>query len=309
LEKRTRIEPADPEQKTVTIKIEYVDQDRNVLKTEEKDMEKDGPYDVSGDIPSAGEINGQKYTTEISGDGDPVRGTADADKTIEVICVPEDTDPTEPGTDPKDPTTPGTDPADPTGPVGSTIPNSPTTPTVPGGTTDGVATTQNLPAATPVAVPAAAPVMTAVADDKVPLAVPEENDQGLESLEDDQVPLANKLSAQWALLNLILAILTVLISVVLLIGYFTRKKHEEDDNSEEVEIKKKGFARVLILLPALAGVILFILTEDMTNPMVFTDQWTIWMAVIALLNVIVAFFSKKKEQDEDEDNGQNYGMA
>ena len=109
----------------------------------------------------------------------------------------------------------------------------------------------------------------------------------------------------WALINLICAVLTALLSLVLLGLYFTRRKHQQDgdDDGEETEstIKKKGVARVLSLIPAIGGIILFILTEDMDLPMRLVDKWTIWMALILLVNVVIAIASKKKKKEEDED--------
>ena len=80
-----------------------------------------------------------------------------------------------------------------------------------------------------------------------------------------------------------------------------------DTEEEEQEVKRKGLIRVLSVIPAIGAVILFLLTEDMSNPMALTDQWTVWMFVIALVNVAAAFFSKKSEKDQDNDQG--YDMA
>jgi len=61
---------------------------------------------------------------------------------------------------------------------------------------------------------------------------------------------------------------------------------------QDVETKKRGkrswIAWVVALLGALAGCILFILTEDWTLPMIWIDQWTIWQLII--FAVILVFF-------------------
>ena len=61
-----------------------------------------------------------------------------------------------------------------------------------------------------------------VEDNDTPLAKPEET----EDIFDNDTPLANGTGrgAAWALLNLILTVLTVLLSVILLIGCFGKKK-------------------------------------------------------------------------------------
>ena len=115
---------------------------------------------------------------------------------------------------------------------------------------------------------------------------------------DGETPLAS--NPVWALLNLILAICTGIISAVLLAGYFGRKdERDENEDEDEDNTERKGGIRILSLIPTAASVIAFILTENMSNPMVFTDRWTILMAVILLVQAAVAILAKK-EVNEDE---------
>ncbi len=129
---------------------------------------------------------------------------------------------------------------------------------------------------------------------------------------DPETPLAGGKS--WALLNLLLTILTGIIMLVLWIGYFTSKKRkDEDEETETVEsetgdededkdsLKRKGILRLLSLIPFVVAVIVFILTEDMRNPMVFVDRWTILMAAIALVQAVLALFCKKSYKEEEEE--------
>lgn len=104
----------------------------------------------------------------------------------------------------------------------------------------------------------------------------------------------------WALLNLIMAVITGIISAVLLVGYFGREEREEEN--EEDKTDRKGFARVMSLIPAVGAAIAFILTENMSNPMIFTDRWTILMAVILLIQAIVAIIAKKSDEENEDDN-------
>ena len=55
------------------------------------------------------------------------------------------------------------------------------------------------------------------------------------------------------------------------------------------------------LIPAIGAAIIFIITEDMSNPMALIDGWTILMAVILLIQVVVAMIAKKSK-DENEDD-------
>lgn len=220
----------------------------------------------------------------------------------------------------------------------STTPtNPPTTPTTPptgGGGTGGGGTPDPTPTPTPTAVlpiaptviPAATP--TPIAPAETPEAEPVEEIEDAETplandetptepeavkIEEEEVPLASGKS--WALLNLILAILTVVVSVVLLVGYFFGKKKDQEEDDEvqayqdeeqQEELKRKGLARILSILPAVVSVIFFILTENMRNPMIFVDKWTLWMVVFAIANVALAILSKKTRKDDD-DNKQKPG--
>ena len=150
------------------------------------------------------------------------------------------------------------------------------------------------------AAPAAAGTQTAapaadtelIAEQEVPMAaVPA-------TITDSQSPLAA--NGSWALLNLIMTIITGIISAVLLVGIFG-KIEEENEEGEEVEIERKRLARLMSLIPAIGAAIIFIITEDMSNPMVLVDGWTILMAVILLIQAVVAMIAKKSK-DENEDD-------
>ena len=130
-----------------------------------------------------------------------------------------------------------------------------------------------------------------------------------EVIEDEETPLAPMPTGAWALVNLILMLLTVLASLLLLIGYLGKKKHTERDEygnkRTDYTRNKKGFWRVASLIPAIAAVIAFVLTENMKLPMIMVDRWTLLMAVIAVLQLIVAVMSKKQKESQDDENEAN----
>ncbi|HRX57997.1 MAG TPA: MBG domain-containing protein, partial [Eubacteriales bacterium] len=117
-----------------------------------------------------------------------------------------------------------------------------------------------------------------------------------EVIPEDETPLAG---ASWALLNLILAIATALASVLMLIGLASRKKKEELEGGIVRETNKRKAVRFSTLLPAVGGIVAFILTENMKNPMAFVDRWTILMAVIAVIQLALVFFGIKRDKDVD----------
>ncbi len=132
-----------------------------------------------------------------------------------------------------------------------------------------------------------------------------EDDVAEVEIEETQVPQA--MAGSWALLNLILTIITAIISAVLVIGYFTRKKKEEDEENEDSEktLKRKGAPRMFSIVVAIISAIIFVLTQDMSLPMEMVDQWTIVMAITFVVQIIVAIVSRKKNVEDDEAETQN----
>ena len=128
-----------------------------------------------------------------------------------------------------------------------------------------------------------------------------ENQAELRQLEDEEVPLAGGGRA-WALINFALMNLAIFESLMLLIGYFVKTRNDEDEEEEEKKkLKKKGLFRIISVPVAVISLIAFILTEDITLPTGFVDQYTIVMVIIAVVQtVMVALSNKKYEYDEEE---------
>jgi hypothetical protein len=117
-------------------------------------------------------------------------------------------------------------------------------------------------------------------------------------IEDDPIPLY----VGWALLNLIMTIVTGLIMVALFATYFTKRKEDEEianDPDREAKVKKHLGVRLISIAATVIAIILFVLTEDMALPMTMTDKWTVWHIVIVAAAIIVAIFSRKKYEVED----------
>ncbi len=122
---------------------------------------------------------------------------------------------------------------------------------------------------------------------------------------ESNVPFGGQRRA-WALVNLIAALFTALISISLFITYFTNsKKDEEDeetqDEDKKAKLKRKGSLRILSAIIALASLIIFFLTEDMSLAMVYIDSLTPLMLGIAFIQLIVSFFARKKAKEEKEE--------
>ena len=181
-------------------------------------------------------------------------------------------------------------------------PATPSTPSTPSSTTSTTPRTLSAPQVT-------TPVET-VEKETTPKAEPKKE----EKVEEEYTPKASP-QYYWALINLICAILTVLFGLLLLIS--KRHKSEDDDeeddetkqqtnndDEEKEQEKKRGlFTRVLAVLIAIVSVVFFLVTEDLSLPWTWTDQWTIWMVVIGLVQIVVFFVGRKwKNVDNDDED-------
>ena len=192
--------------------------------------------------------------------------------------------------------------------VGTLTVTRDTTPVTPAPTP----TTPSVPPVVQRVVPTPTPVPEEkVEEEQTPKAEPKEE----EKVEEDYTPKATQ-EYYWALINLICAIVTVLFGLLLLIS----KRHKDEDDEEEddetkqqattnedeeqEQEKKRGlFTRVLAVLIAIASVVFFLVTEDMSLAWTWTDQWTIWMVVIGLVQIVVFFVGRKwKNVDNDDDD-------
>ena len=199
--------------------------------------------------------------------------------------------------------------------VGTLTVTRDTTPVTPAPTP----TTPSVPPVVQRVIPTPTPTPTpteTVEKDKTPKAEPKE-----EKVEKEKTPKA-KAQKFWALINLICAIVTVLFGLLLLIS----KRHKDEDDEEEddetkqqattnedeeqEQEKKRGlFARVLAVLIAIVSVVFFLVTEDMSLAWTWTDQWTIWMVVIGLVQIVVFFVGRKWKNVDDDDEDEQAQQA
>ena len=158
-----------------------------------------------------------------------------------------------------------------------------------------------------------------VPDEPTPEVTPEP-----EPIEPEPTPVAPPAGA-WALINLLCAIGSALLSIINLILYFTGKKDDEDDdnNGEQTaaeggaeeddenkkELKRKGLVKLLSLIPGIGSIIVFFLTEDMSLPMVMVDKWTILMVILLVVTIVMAVLSKKTKKDADKEEEQTQTQA
>ena len=195
--------------------------------------------------------------------------------TVEPTVVPENTST---DTTPATPTNNNTTPVTPVTPTRRTTPNRNATPVAP--------ETDSTPTATPEATvePTETPEATATP----------------EVIDDDETPeVAPK--GNWALINLIAAMLSVLLGVIAILA-----KHKDEDEDEEDETEDENVStrhrrwKIVSAIDAIVAVVAFILTEDITQKMVMVDKWTILMVVIAVVGVVSMYFARKWQKEDEE---------
>ena len=151
------------------------------------------------------------------------------------------------------------------------------------------------------------PVLTSTASLPTPSIAPNVTKpiDKVETIKNNPIPLQKSLGS-WALLNLIATICSIILAILsFVLFFFKRKKTEEDKENEEYTIKKKRFLRRIVeIIISLAMIIIFILTEDTSLPMVWIDKYTILMLLLLLIHIVVIIIFRRKEKEDKEDKGE-----
>ena len=117
----------------------------------------------------------------------------------------------------------------------------------------------------------------------------------------------------WALINFLLMILTALTCVMLLVLYIRNRREETSkqrlsyydelssraQESYEEELRFKRMIHVLSIVPAVVAIVVFYLTEDIRLPMTYTDQWTVLMILIAMMQMGIVILSKRRVEGKE----------
>jgi H+/gluconate symporter-like permease len=128
----------------------------------------------------------------------------------------------------------------------------------------------------------------------------------------------------WALVNVILSIVGLILAITVLICILLKKKQKqkkeqdeqkepksqnsaerkEDEQADDEETKKQKQHQTLWILSfilGIVGVVVFLLTENTSLPMGLVDQWTIVNAIIFIVEIIaiaLLIFRRKKKNEK-----------
>ena len=153
---------------------------------------------------------------------------------------------------------------------------------------------------TPSAEPTATPEATASAE-------PEKSAEPTASAEtivdpDGTPEVARK--GHWALINLVAAVVSVLLGIVLVLSKNKKDKDEDEEqneNEDTEEVKRHKRWKVVSVIDAVLAVVVFIFTENMRLPMVLVDKWTMLMVLFAVVSVISLVLGRKYHEEDEED--------
>ncbi len=133
------------------------------------------------------------------------------------------------------------------------------------------------PVVNPVPTVTPAPVVEIVESEDLPEEEEVKNiEPDVEIYDDPEVPLADiSQSPAWALINLIILVLTIL---------------------SLIKLGDRGYT-VFSPISVISSLVLFILTENVYNPMIMVDRWTVWMIVIFVIAILSRVFAKKDKKE------------
>ena len=110
--------------------------------------------------------------------------------------------------------------------------------------------------------------------------VPNNDTPLVEGIEDAGNPLSSG-EGSWSLFNLIAAIVTAVLSIAMLASAAGRKR--------------VGSLNIASIAAAIAGIVLFVVTQNFAQPMAAFDGWSIAFGVIAVANIVMMAVSRKDQ--------------
>jgi uncharacterized repeat protein (TIGR02543 family) len=127
------------------------------------------------------------------------------------------------------------------------------------------------------------------------------------TITETETPLAS--ASSWALINLLITIAGVLLAAALALSVALRRRKDEQgseaSDDDERYARTKGLRMALLcvgIVIALANIIIFVMTQDMSAPMVWVDAWTVLMAVLFIIQIVALVVVLRKERVDDDDN-------
>jgi len=138
--------------------------------------------------------------------------------------------------------------------------------------------------------PVSPPAAEAQPQDGPPTVAPETT-----TIQPEPTPLVSPLV--WGLSNLILTVATGIIAFGLIVGYFIRRKNEQEEYTQGTE-KYLGL-RLVAVAATVVSALLYSQTDGAGNTIELTDRWTLWHLAILAGTIVIAFIVKEKYETEE----------
>ena len=106
----------------------------------------------------------------------------------------------------------------------------------------------------------------------------------------------------WALINLLAAIASVILAGILLVS----RRSQDDESEEDGMNRNTTIYKIIGAVAAVASVIIFIVTEDMRNPMIMVDNWTVIMLLLTLVTIVTLYLGRKSHKSEGQEPTTTY---
>jgi hypothetical protein len=82
------------------------------------------------------------------------------------------------------------------------------------------------------------------------------------------------------------------------------------DTEDICRNKKQNRKKLLLIfatpLLAVAGIVIFLITQDMSNPMIPTDQWTVLHGLILAGEIVGYLFANRKDNEQGKDGDKEH---
>ncbi len=156
-----------------------------------------------------------------------------------------------------------------------------------------------LPTVQEVATPVAQVATPIVNEEEVSAQVTPKAQPQNEQVEALATPKSNGQAAtNWSLISLISSAITTVTAFFVIVA-----RRKEEENEESVTTKKRSkLAKAFMTLLAVASIIVFLLTNDITTPMGLVNQSTLPLVVVAIVQIVSFIVLKKTKEEETQQN-------
>jgi uncharacterized repeat protein (TIGR02543 family) len=135
------------------------------------------------------------------------------------------------------------------------------------------------------------------------------------NLANGNIPLGNFFAkGAWSLVSLLLALIAVIISIVLFLGAIANRGRNKDldvyGESEARKKRKSAIFRALTIIAGIVTLIVWLVIDDPTKVVAWINQWTLVIAIIFVVQIILFSVYRNKIRKEDYDGDeQDYTQA